>query len=182
MFMSNSPKVFISYSWAGEEYKTQVLHLAESLVSNHVDVIFDQWDLRPGHDMYAFMERSIAEADKVLILCDKTYADKANNREGGVGTETTIITPEVYRKSDQVKFIPVIMEGFDIIPTYLNGRMGIDLREGHRQEGFQELLRTVYDKPLVEKPELGQEPEWRDERHASIINSSMLVNLENKEE
>lgn len=36
--------------------------------------------------------------DKVLIICDKGYKEKADDREGGVGTETQIITPTLYGK------------------------------------------------------------------------------------
>lgn len=47
------------------------------------------------------MEKSVAEADKVLILCNKVYKDKADNRNGGAGQETMIIAPEVYEKIHQ---------------------------------------------------------------------------------
>lgn len=156
-------KVFISYSWTSEEYKATVLQLAEALVDKSVDVILDRWDLRPGQDRFAFMEQSIEKADKVLVLCDKQYAEKANAREGGVGTETAIITPDVYGNHDQEKFIPVIMEDFNYVPTYMKSRLGIDFRGNHRNQGFEGLLRTIYNKPLHVKPPLGNPPEWLSE-------------------
>lgn len=83
---NKTPKVFISYSWSSSD---RVLELATRLMANGVDVILDKWDLKEGHDKYAFMEQSVtnSEVDKVLIICDKAYADKANNREGGVATK-----------------------------------------------------------------------------------------------
>ena len=158
--MSNPPKVFISYSWTNEEYKITVLQLAEALVSKSVDVILDRWDLHPGQDKFAFMEQSIEKADKVLVLCDKMYTEKANDRSGGVGTETEIITPDVYGKSLQEKFIPVIMEDFNSVPTYFKSRLGIDFRKGHRREGFEDILHVIYDQPKYSKPPLGKKPEW----------------------
>lgn len=158
--MSNSPKVFISYSWTSEDYKATVLQLAEALVDKSVDVVLDRWDLLPGHDRFAFMEQSIEKADKVLVLCDKKYSEKANAREGGVGTETAIITPDVYGQSNQEKFIPVIMEDFKFMPSYLKSRLGIDFRDGHRDHGFEEILRAVYNKPANVKPSLGKPPAW----------------------
>lgn len=158
--MNNSPRVFISYSWSSEVYKATVLCLAEALVNKGIDVILDRWDLQPGHDRFAFMEQGISKADKVLILCDKKYADKANARDGGVGTETAIITPDVYGKSNQEKFIPVIMEDFKFIPVYLKSRLGIDFRKGHRDHGFNEILRAIYNQPVNVKPPLGKRPEW----------------------
>lgn len=165
--MNNPPKVFISYSWTSEEYKAIVLQLAEALVDKSVDVILDRWDLHVGYDRYAFMEHSIDKADKVLILCDKKYTEKANAREGGVGTETAIITPDVYENHEQEKFIPVIMEDFKCVPAYLKSRLGIDFRDGHRDQGFEELLRTIYNQPLHVKPPLGKPPSWLNESEVS---------------
>ena len=46
-----------------------------------------------------FMEKWLAiQKFKGLIISDKKYADKANGRDGGVGTETQIISAEVYKK------------------------------------------------------------------------------------
>lgn len=165
--MSNQPKVFISYSWTSEKYKAIVLQLAEALVQESVDVILDRWDLHAGHDRFAFMEQSIKMADKVLVLCDKKYTEKANAREGGVGTETEIITPDVYENHAQEKFIPVIMEDFKCVPTYLKSRMGIDFRDGHREQGFDELLHIIYNKPMHVKPPLGKPPSWLNESKVS---------------
>ena len=93
--MANNKKVFISYSWAVQE---RVVELAERLIANGIDVVLDVYDLKEGQDKYAFMEQSVNDdtIDRVLIICDKTYAEKANNREGGVGDETVIISQEVY--------------------------------------------------------------------------------------
>ena len=164
--MRNPPKVFISYSWTSEDYKATVLQLAEALVDKSVDVILDRWDLLPGYDRFAFMEQSVEKADKVLVLCDKKYSEKANAREGGVGTETAIITPDVYGQSNQEKFIPVIMDDFNFMPTYLKSRLGIDFRDGHRELGFEEILRAIYNKPANVKPPLGNPPVWLGEGNA----------------
>lgn len=103
------PKVFISYSWSNDDI---TMALAERLMSHGVEVILDKWDLKEGQDKYAFMEQCVnnPEVDRVLIVCDQKYADKANNREGGVGDETVIISTEIYGKVNQEKFIPIITE------------------------------------------------------------------------
>ena len=73
------PKVFISYSWSSDRL---VLELAQRLISHGVDVVLDKWELKEGQDKYAFMERCVNDPDitKVLIICDRVYAQKANNR------------------------------------------------------------------------------------------------------
>ena len=70
------PKVFISYSWAVSD---KVLELAERLMANGVNVVLDKWDLKPGHDKYAFMEQSVNDpsVNKVLIICDIMKRQKA---------------------------------------------------------------------------------------------------------
>lgn len=51
--------------------------------------VLDKWDLREGHDAYAFMERMVNDSQirKVVLVCDEVYARKADGRSGGVGTE-----------------------------------------------------------------------------------------------
>jgi hypothetical protein len=86
-----------------------VIELAKRLMSDHIDVVLDKWELTEGQDKYAFMERCVTDRSisKVLIVCDKAYAEKANSREGGVGDETMVISPEVYAKATETKYIPV---------------------------------------------------------------------------
>ena len=108
---TETKKVFISYSWKVQE---KVIELAERLISNGIDVILDVYDLKEGQDKYAFMEQSVNDpsVDKVLIICDRSYMEKANDRSGGVGDETVIISPEIYGQMKQEKFIPCKMVGF----------------------------------------------------------------------
>ena len=98
-------KLFISYSWSTPDHEQWVVDLARELRESGVDVILDKWDLKEGHDAFAFMERMVSDPDinKVAIICDRTYSEKADKRSGGVGTEAQIISPEVYAKEDQNK-------------------------------------------------------------------------------
>ncbi len=163
--MADSKKVFISYSWAVQE---RVVELAERLIANGIDVVLDVYDLKEGQEKYAFMEQSVNDAtiDRVLIICDKTYVEKANNREGGVGDETVIISQEVYGQVKQEKFVPVIFEVDEnnkaYCPYYIKSRIYIDLStEDDRYEAeYEKLLRNIYEKPLFKKPALGTQPEW----------------------
>lgn len=164
-----SPKVFISYSWTSDELKQKVENLARQLVNDGIDVIIDIWDLREGIDKYVFMEQSVVseEVDKVLIICDKKYKEKANKRKGGVGDETTIISSEIYGKAIQTKFIPIVVE-FDenhepYLPAYLKSRMYIDLMDDNYSGGYEQLLRNIYDKPEKRRPKKGSRPSWLDE-------------------
>lgn len=163
--MEERKKVFISYSWA---VQPKVIELAERLMANGVDVILDVYDLKEGHDKYAFMEQSVNDpsVDKVLIICDESYTKKADNRSGGVGDETAIITPEIYGQSKQEKFIPIIFEvdenGKAYCPVYLKARIYFNLstEEDQYEVEYEKLLRNIYNKPLFKKPAIGAKPEW----------------------
>ncbi len=159
------PKLFVSYSWSDTGHEQWVVNLAAELRESGVDVILDKWDLREGHDAVAFMEQMVTDPEimKVVIICDKKYAAKADGRAGGVGTETQIISREVYENQAQKKFVAVVCEkdedGRPFLPTYYKSRIYIDLSEPDRySEGFEKLLRWVFDKPLDVRPALGNMP------------------------
>ena len=165
-----NPKAFISYSWSNPEHEQWVINLATELRQAGVDIILDKWDLREGHDAVAFMEKMVTDPEikKVIIVCDRTYAEKADKRKGGVGTETQIISKEIYDKVEQDKFVVVIAEkdeyGKPYLPTYYKSRIYIDLSEPDSYtENFERLLRWIYDKPLYKKPELGNPPSFLSE-------------------
>ena len=163
--MTTAPRLFISYSWSNPAHEQWVIDLATELRSSGVDVVLDKWDLREGHDAVAFMEMMMSDASisKVIIVCDKVYVTKADGRAGGVGTETQIISPEVYAKQAQDKFVAVIAErdenGKPYLPIYYKSRIYVDLSEADRySENFEKLLRWIFGKPLYVKPELGKAP------------------------
>ncbi len=185
MNANNQPKVFISYSWAIQEW---VRDLANRLMNDGVETKVDFWDLKKGQDKYTFMESMVNDEtiDYVLVVCDKTYVDKANKREGGVGDETVIISSELYGKSSQTKFLPLVLdkndEGKALVPTYIKSRIHFDFSDVDNYENaYEELLRLVYDKPLMPKPKLGSMPEWLKDnsvnlspvsKHISVLKSS----------
>ncbi len=161
----SAPKLFISYSWTTPEHEARVLELATELRESGVDVILDKWDLKEGHDAHAFMEKMVTDPDvkKVLLICDRVYAEKTDGRKGGVGTEAQIITGEIYKSQVQDKFVAVVMErdadGKAYLPVYYRSRIYIDFTDPSAySENFEQLLRWIFNKPLYRKPELGKPP------------------------
>jgi hypothetical protein len=129
--------------------------------------MLDKWDLKEGHDAYAFMERMVSDSEikKVILICDRAYAEKANGRTGGVGTEAQIISPEIYAKQDQNKFVAIVKERDDAgracLPAYYTSRIFIDLSDSSTySENFERLLRWAHDQPLYKKPEIGTKPSF----------------------
>lgn len=174
-----NPKLFISYSWSDRTHEQWVIDLASELTESGVHVILDKWDLKEGHDAVAFMEKMVTDPgiSKVAIVCDKVYAEKADGRSGGVGTETQIISREVYENQEQGKFVAVISEKDDqgkaYLPTYYKSRIYIDLSEpDNYTENFEKLLRWVYEKPLYRRPELGKRPSFLEESESISLGTT----------
>ena len=160
-----TPKAFISYSWTSPTHQAWVIQLATRLRQDGVETILDKWHLQPGHDAIAFMERMVIDPEvrKVLLICDARYTEKANGRSGGVGTESQIISPEIYSKAAQDKFVAVISqvdeEGRPYLPVFYKGRVYIDLSDEERFEPqYEELLRWALDRPSLVASPVGSVP------------------------
>lgn len=162
-----SLRVFISYSWSSPGHQARIRQWAEQMVSDGVDVVLDVWDLREGDDKYAFMEKMVTDdsVTHVLVFSDSEYAAKADARKAGVGTESQIISREVYAKVQQSKFIPIVCEfddsGEPFLPTFLKTRIWIDFSSPEAaNENWEQLIRLLYGKPAHQKPTLGKPPTY----------------------
>ena len=186
------PRTFLSYSWSSPEHEDWVLRLADDLVDLDVDVILDKWDLQDGDDPYSFMERIVTDPalKKVVLVCDREYVRKADAREGGVGAEAQILTPELYRaaqtdpdapgheKAETRKFVAVVREpappGERPAPAFYGGRIRIDMAD---DEGYGDALtrlsRWIYDKPLHVRPPRGKPPAFVTDGDAPSTSTSV---------
>ncbi|MGE7876180.1 SEFIR domain-containing protein [Peribacillus muralis] len=176
------PKIFISYSWTTPTYEKWVVDLGTRLMHDGIKVVLDKWDLKEGQDTFAFMESMVnsAEIDKVLILCDGGYKERADGRLGGVGTETQIITPQIYKDVNQEKFIPIVTErnekGDNFIPTYIATRLYIDLSSKENfEDNYDQLIRNIFQVPLHKKPALGKRPEYLLKNEAEHFQTTTIL-------
>ncbi|WP_321822661.1 MULTISPECIES: toll/interleukin-1 receptor domain-containing protein [unclassified Burkholderia] len=158
--MTPAPKVFLSYSHDDDNHKGWVLHLANQLVVNGVDVILDQWDLGLGQDLASFMEHSLSGSQRVLAICTDNYNKKANSGIGGVGYEKSILTAELLQNQNTNKFIPLVRGATgNKVPTCLGSRFYIDFSDDSQfQSKLDELLREILDSPKAKKPAIGKNP------------------------
>jgi TIR domain len=159
--MTDTKRVFISYSHDSELHKNWVRDLATFLMGNGVEVILDQWDLDFGDDIASFMEGGIKTTDQVLLICTPSYISKANVGSGGVGYEKTILTSEIlidHRRRKRV--IPIVRNVSDAtkLPAFLGSVLYLDMSDANDGEGIRkELLRRI-DGLQKRKPELGVKP------------------------
>jgi hypothetical protein len=172
-------KAFISYAWSSNAHEDWVLDLATRLASDGVEVVFDKWDLQVGHDAHAFMEKMVTDplVTKVMMICDRMYKEKADGRMGGVGKETTILTAEIYEKTEQNKYAAIITDtdeqGRRYVPAYYGGRQYIDFTDPSKAEiKYQELLRWLFDKPKHVRPKLGTAPSFITDPDAVVTSTT----------
>ena len=85
----------------------------------------------PGADRTHFMEQGVANSDFVVVICTPGYAERANNREGGVGYESMVITGMLAESILDKKFIPVLRGG-----TWKESDAYLPQAEGRR--GFEQ--------------------------------------------
>lgn len=151
----NRPKVFVSYSWNPPSNQQNVFELIKRLERDGINVVYDRKELGPGQDMNYFMESVLTsdEIDAVIIVCNRDYAEKANNRSGGVGYESELILTEIKNKPLQRKYIPVVIDynenGELPLPNFLKSRYCIDLS---KDTGYDDLLNAI--KELKEIPSI----------------------------
>uniref|UniRef100_UPI00258FBC47 TIR domain-containing protein n=1 Tax=Blastomonas sp. TaxID=1909299 RepID=UPI00258FBC47 len=172
-------KAFISYAWSSDSHEAWVLDLASRLTADGVTVILDKWDLKVGHDANAFMEQMVTDQSvtKVLMICDKVYKEKADGRMGGVGKETTILTADIYDRTEQDKYAALLTEydnnGKGFVPAFYGGRQYIDFADDRRiEESYQELLRWIYGKPKFVRPKLGRAPSFITQPDALVTSTT----------
>ena len=156
------PRAFMSYSWDGAAHQEWVFQFATRLQENGIEVIFDRWHLHPGQEKQHFMEQAVTNSDFVIVVCTENYATRANNREGGVGYESMIITAEMADDILVKKFIPVLRSGIfkTSLPLYIKGRMGVDLSETpFREDEYERLIRVLHGEP-IQPPPIGKKPDF----------------------
>ncbi|MEO1060514.1 MAG: TIR domain-containing protein [Actinomycetota bacterium] len=157
-----SPRVFVSYTGTSPEHRGWVADLATFLQSSGVYTRFDQWDLEPGMNVAQWMTNELTLADRVVMICDERYANKADGLHGGVGWEIMLVQGDMARNGlDTVKYIPVVRcEDPDRgLPTFLQAAAFVHCPPSESDNAQRaKLLRTIFNVPL--RPPLGTPPAW----------------------
>jgi hypothetical protein len=134
-----SVRVFISHTSSSPEAVEWVKELALFLIDNGIQARLDRFHLRRGMDLPQWMCNELAMAQKVIIVCDETYKQKADGRLGGVGWETMIIQGDVANlPPDSTKYQVVVRaEKTDQgLPMYLKTKFAFHARPSDRNNSF----------------------------------------------
>lgn len=154
-----NPRVFISYTSTDIENRNWVKQFACKLRECGVDARLDIFHLKPGQDLPQWMTNELIMADKVLLICDKYYAEKADNRKGGVGWETMIIQGDMLSRQEQNKYIAILRDkNIDqSLPIYVKSKYALNWADkSHIDKEFDNLLLYLFDCDV--EPPIGEIP------------------------
>lgn len=141
-------RVFLSYAWESQKYRTWVKQLATRLRADGIDARLDAWHLADNGDIAEFMNREIREADWVLVICSPGYQARVRATEDGVrvsggGWEMRLLNASVFVRN-QNKVLAVLAKGkwTDAAPDQLLGQRYFDLS---KDTTFEEQYKALCD-------------------------------------
>lgn len=158
-------RVFISYTKSSNQHQEWVKSVGTYLRGVGIDARLDIWHLRPGMDVAQWMCNELDMADRVLLVCDELYAQKADGRHGGVGWEVRVIQGDLLQSqaTNPDKFVPIVVteEEADGMPGFIRSVYCLHWPSSQRDEPsrFEELVRVIY-RAQEEAPPLGQRPAY----------------------
>ena len=156
-----NPRVFISYTGADQANRDWVKDFACRLRECGVNARLDIFHLKPGQDLPQWMTNELIMADKVLLICDKYYAEKADTRNGGVGWETMIIQGDMLSRQEQSKYLAILRDA-DIdrsLPIYVKSKYALNwAKDTITDDEFNELLLYLFDCDV--EPPIGEIPQF----------------------
>jgi hypothetical protein len=150
-------RVFISHTSKSDDGVEWVKQLALFLIDHGVQARLDKFHLRRGMDLPQWMCNELAMANKVVVICDEMYKQKADGRLGGVGWETMIIQGDIANLPPDSTKYQVVVRAEDMslgLPSYLKTRYAFHAPASDGSQSFRsELLREILDLPLDERLE-----------------------------
>ncbi|MDP3014796.1 MAG: toll/interleukin-1 receptor domain-containing protein [Candidatus Subteraquimicrobiales bacterium] len=156
----DSVRVFLSHTSSTDDAVEWVKDLALYLIDNGIQARLDKFHLRRGMDLPQWMCNELALAQKVIVVCDETYKQKADGRLGGVGWETMIIQGDIANLPPDSTKYQIVVRAEDInqgLPMYLKTKYAFHARPSDRSNIFrEELIRELLELPLDERLEAKQ--------------------------
>jgi hypothetical protein len=147
-------RVFISHTANDDQDVEWVKDLALFLNDNGIQPRLDRFHLRHGMDLQQWMCNELSLAQKVIVVCDETYKQKADGRLGGVGWETMIMQGDVANLPPDSTKYQVVVRIDEGLPRYLKTKYAFHAPPSDTRRLFRdELVRELLDLPLDERLE-----------------------------
>lgn len=142
-------RVFISHTSDTPDQQEWVKQLALYLIDRGIQARLDKFHLRRGMDLSQWMCNEISLAQKVIIVCDENYKQKAEGRLGGVGWETMIIQGDIANLPPDSTKYQIIVRAEDMksgLPLYLKTKFAFHAKLSDTSDSFrEELVKELLD-------------------------------------
>jgi hypothetical protein len=148
-------RVFISYTRTSDRHESRVKELATFLrMQEGINARLDLWHLSPGGDVAQWMCNELDLADRVLLICNEAYAQRADRRHGGVGWEIRLIQGDLLMCQDTLKYVPVVCsENIQAAtPKFLRTVKCLHWDPSKREDNFREELANALYNVTLEPP------------------------------
>lgn len=147
-----STRVFISHTSKTDEAVEWVKELALYLIDHGIQARLDRFHLRHGMDLQQWMRNELSMAQKVVVVCDEAYKQKADGWVGGVGFETVIIQDDMASLPPNSTKYQVVVRAREIdkgLPLYLKTRYAFHAPNTAQDQTFrEELVKELLDLPI----------------------------------
>lgn len=128
--------IFISHAWNNSKPDQKVLQFVDFLRKNgyeaECDILYQQQDT--AIHFTEMMAEALRKAEKTIIILSEDYKTRADNFQGGVGSEYRYIIDDFSNNKNKYILISFGGRHHNIVPDFLKGRDIIDLEEDSENE------------------------------------------------
>lgn len=147
----STKKIFVTYAWTDNKHKEKVISFTNFLRESGYDASMDRKNSQEESaiNFNKMMVQGIQNSDKVIVVLNPKYKERANKFEGGVGTEIEIILEEIKSNPNKFIFVSFGENILEITPTAFKGRDILDLKKDQDEANFNGLFAKLESKNTI---------------------------------
>jgi len=121
--------IFISHAWINGKPDKRILQFVNFLRENGYEAVCDIMlqQEKPAIHFTEMMADALRKAEKIVIVLSEGYKEKADEFQGGVGTEYRYIIDDFAKNENRYVLVSFSGRSPSIIPDFLKGRDIVDL-------------------------------------------------------
>ncbi|MDR6514664.1 leucine-rich repeat domain-containing protein [Chryseobacterium camelliae] len=145
-------KIFVTYAWSDEEFNTKIISFVDFLRKKGFDATLDRKKSQESVaiNFNRMMIDGIANSDKVIVVLNKKYKERAEKFLGGVDTEFQIIFEDKKANPNKYIFVSFGDEDLkDISPTAIGGTEILNLKKDQDDNNFNVLFSKIKEEQII---------------------------------
>ncbi|MBL3550569.1 leucine-rich repeat domain-containing protein [Chryseobacterium sp. KMC2] len=145
-------KIFITYAWSDEEFNTKIISFVDFLRKKGFDATLDRKKSQESVaiNFNKMMIDGIANSDKVIVVLNKKYKERAEKFLGGVDTEFQIIFEDKKANPNKYIFVSFGDENIkDISPLAIGGTEILNLKKDQDDNNFNVLFSKIKEEQII---------------------------------